>query len=180
MPGDHSIHLTLSVSTASDDRSTLLHLGVTVEPLLAQHSDESGKEGGSQTRIENGLDMDNGGIGTIPLRKSGIGTSRDVPKSSTGDNLKKSMVHFLVVRFELALYVDDESACDSGEQTGLLPRKCAINTATVVSVERTHEDQGGIHVFIILFDKVAVMIVGCALELVVELDAGVAGCSGKV
>jgi len=33
-PGDHSVHLVLSVPTAIDNRSTHLDLSVTVEPLL--------------------------------------------------------------------------------------------------------------------------------------------------
>ena len=35
VPGIHSIHLALSISTTVDERSTLLHLGKAVEPLFA-------------------------------------------------------------------------------------------------------------------------------------------------
>jgi len=65
--------------------------------------------------------MDNGAIGAIPHGKGGIGTGWDIPKRRTGDNLEEGMVHFLVVRFELGLNVENESGCDCGEQTSLFP-----------------------------------------------------------
>ena len=47
-------------------------------------------------------------------------------------------------------------------------------------VKNTHEDQRGIEVVIIFLRKVAVVFVGFALELVVEVDAGTAGRSKEV
>ena len=38
-----------------------------------------------------------------------------------------------------------------------------------------HEDQSAVHVFVIFLDKITIMIVSCALELVVELGARVTG-----
>ena len=58
VPGGHSVHLALSIPTAIDNGSTHLNQGITVEPLLAQHCDEGGEEGGRQTRIKDGLDAD--------------------------------------------------------------------------------------------------------------------------
>ena len=136
MPGDHSIHLSLPIPTTINNGSAHLHLGVTVEPLLAQHGDECGEEGSGQTRVKNGLDMDDGGIWTIPLGESGISTTWDVPKRGTGNDLEESIIHFLVIRLEVALHVDNESGCDSGEQTGLSPEKYGINTIIEVSTEK--------------------------------------------
>ena len=110
-PGDHSVHLAFPLSTAFNDGSTL-HRGITVQPLLSQHGDEGAKEGSRQTRVEDGLDANDGGIRASPLRESGIGTGWDVPKRGTGDNLEKGMIHFLVIWFHLALNVDDESGRD--------------------------------------------------------------------
>ena len=42
----------------------------------------------------------------------------------------------------------------------------------------THEDQGGIQILIVLFHEVTVVLVGLALELVVELDTS-AACRSK-
>jgi len=122
-PGDHTIHLTLSVSTAINDGSTHVHPGISIEPLLAQHGDERRKEGGGQTRVEDGLDMDDGGIRAIPFGKSGIGTSWDVPKQDAGDNFEEVVVHLLEIWFELFLDIEEESCCYGGEQTGLSPQK---------------------------------------------------------
>jgi hypothetical protein len=40
--------------------------------------------------------------------------------------------------------------------------------------KKTHENQGGIQVFVVFLYEVAVVVVGFAIELIVELDAGVA------
>ena len=40
--------------------------------------------------------------------------------------------------------------------------------------KNAHEDQRAIQVFIVFLDKVAVVIVGCTMKLIVELDGGVA------
>jgi len=114
--------------TAVDNGSTHLELGITVEPLLAQHGDERGEEGSGQARVKNGLDVDDGGIGAIPLRESGIVASWDVPKRRTGDNLEELVVYFLEIRFELALKINNESGCDCGKQTGLLSRKSKLTS----------------------------------------------------
>ena len=127
-PGDHSVHLALSMLTAVDNGSTHLNLSVTVEPLLAQHGDERGEKGSGQARIKNGLDVDDGGIGAIPLRESGIVASWDVPKRGTGDNLEELVAHFLEIRFEFVLDIDNERGCDCGKQTGLFPRESKLTS----------------------------------------------------
>ena len=80
--------------------------------------------------------MDDSGIGAIPLGEGGIGTSWDVPKLGTGDNLEEGVAHGLEIRFEFFLNVDNESGCDRGEQTGLSPRKNQINTTVEVEAEK--------------------------------------------
>ena len=75
MPGVHSIHLALSILTAINDRSTLLHLRIAVEPLFTQHCDERGEKGSGQTCVKDGLDTDNIGVRAAPLREGCNGTS---------------------------------------------------------------------------------------------------------
>ena len=75
MPGVHSIHLALSIPTAVDDRSTLLHLRIAVEPLFTQHREERGEKGSGQTCVKDGLDTDNIGVRAGPLREGCNGTS---------------------------------------------------------------------------------------------------------
>jgi len=136
VPGDHSVHFALSMPTAIDNESAHLDLGITIEPLLAQHGDKRGEEGSSQTTVKDGLDADNNGTEARTFRKSGIGASWNSPKLDAGDNLEKIVAHLLVIRLEVLLNVDNESGCKCGEQTGLYPHENCINTATDVCAKR--------------------------------------------
>ena len=46
--------------------------------------------------------------------------------------------------------------------------------------EATHKDQGGVQVFVVFLHEIAVIFVGFALKLVVELETGAAGRSKEV
>ena len=115
MPGIHSIHLALSIATAVNDGPTLLHLGITVEPLLAQHGDECSQKGSGQTCVRRGSDTDSVGTWTSPLREGGSGTGWGVPKRDVGDNHEELITHSLGIRLKAGLGGDDESGCDGGE-----------------------------------------------------------------
>ena len=43
--------------------------------------------------------------------------------------------------------------------------------------KETHKDQGGVQVFVVFLNKIAVVFVGFTLELIVELNTGVVGRS---
>ena len=87
MPGFHPVELAQPIPTAIGNRS--MALGITAEPLLAEHGDERSKEGDGQTREKDRLDVDDGGIGASPYRfvrgnaevgcflKSGIGDEHE-------------------------------------------------------------------------------------------------------
>ena len=119
--------------------------------------------------------MDDGTIGALPFRESGICTSGDVPKRGTGDDLEERVVHFFEIRLKFTLDIDDESGRDCGEQTGLLPTWGSHDVEA--HGENAHEYQRGIQIFIVPLDKVAVIIVRCLVELIVELDSLVASGS---
>ena len=121
MPGVHSVHLALSISTAVNDGPTLLYLGITVEPLFSQHGNECGKEGSGQTSVERSSNMDSIGARSGPLREGGSGTGQGVPKRDVGDNHEELIAHSLDIRLKTGLNGDDESGCDNGEQTSLSP-----------------------------------------------------------
>ena len=53
--------------------------------------------------------------------------------------------------------------------------RCGVNTNVEVSGKDAHEYQRGVQIFIVLLDKVVVVIVRRALELIVELDGGIVG-----
>ena len=119
MPGVHSVHLALSISTTVNDRSTFLHLRIAVEPLFAQHRDERGEKGSGQTRVKGGLDTDGVGIGAGPWRGNGSGTGWDIAKRDVGHNLEEAIAQLCVVWLEIGLNSNDESGCDRREQAGL-------------------------------------------------------------
>jgi len=115
VPGGHTIHLALPVSASIDDGSTHIHLSISGEPLFAQHGEKRGEEGSSQTRVQDGLDVNDGGIGAGPLGESGIGTSWDIAERGAGNDPEEIVAHLLKIRFEIALNVENESGCDCRE-----------------------------------------------------------------
>jgi len=86
------------------------------------------------------------------------------------------LAHFLKIRFKLVMNVDNERGCYRGEQTDLFPRGDWHHVRGRCGEENTHEDQPGIHFFVISSWSHG-RIIGFALELVAELDAGGAGHS---
>ena len=117
--------------------------------------------------------MDDGGIRAAPLRERSIWAGWDVSKRGTGNDLEEGMVHFLVIRLEVALDIDDESGCDRGEQTGLFPLS-QYRIYTRVR-KNAHKDMCCVQVSIVFLDKGTAIIVSCALKLIVELGASVSG-----
>ena len=128
VPSNHSVHLALSMPATIDDGSTHLRLGVTVQPLLAQHGDERGEKGSSQTRVKDGLNVDNGRIWAIPHGEFGGVTSGGIPKRSAGDDLEEGKAHLRVIGLKILLNVDDENRRNYGEQAGLFPRRSRLTT----------------------------------------------------
>ena len=120
MPCDHSVHLALSMSTAINSWFARLRLDITVEPLFAQYGDERGEEGKGQTGVEDGLDVDDSGIGATPLRKVYSRTGWGAPN---GDDPKEVITHLCKIRLKAPLDIENESRCDHGEQSGLSPQK---------------------------------------------------------
>ena len=126
-PGDHAVHLTLSVSTTINDGPTHIHPGISIEPLLAQHSDEGGKERGGKTRVKDGLDVDDSGIRAGPFREIGVGTGWGLLKQGVCDDLEEGIILLLNIWLKLVLDIEDESGCYSREQAGLFSQKKGRN-----------------------------------------------------
>ena len=179
-PDDHSVHLALSMPTAINCGSAHLRLSITVKPLFTQHGEEGGEEGSGQTRVKDGLDVYGGGVGAGPLRKSGGGISIDKPERDVEHNPGDGVVQLLIIRLEVLLDVDDKGGSDRREQTGLSPKRNESTPRSGWMGKNTHEDQRGIQIIIVFLRKVAVVFVGLALELVVEVDAWATGRSKEV
>ena len=77
--GDHPVHLALPMATAIGNGSAHLDLSVTNVPLLAQHGDGRGEEGSGRAGVEDGLDVDDSGIGAGLLRDSVVFAGEDLP-----------------------------------------------------------------------------------------------------
>ena len=60
------------------------------------------------------------------------------------------------------------------------PEEHEIDATIEASTGMTHEDQRGVQIFIVFLDKVAVILVGDMLELIVELIAGGFWCFREV
>jgi len=69
----------LPKAAAIDDGYVHLDLSVMIEPLFSQHGDKHCEEGSGQARVEDGLDVDDSGIGAGPLRDGSVFTDGDVP-----------------------------------------------------------------------------------------------------
>ena len=67
-------------------------------------------------RVKNGLGVEDGGVGASTLRENSIVASGDVPRRG------RVLAHFLKIRFELVINVDNKSGRYRGGQTGLFPR----------------------------------------------------------
>ena len=141
VPGVHSVHLALSIPTAVNDRSTLLHLRIAVEPLFTQHRDERGEKGSGQTCVKDGLDTDDIGVRAAPLTEGCNGTSLGMRGVGVvGYNLEEAVAQLRVIRLKIGLNCDDESGCDGGEQTSLFLRRTDQRNNRGEWGKNAHED----------------------------------------
>ena len=100
------------------------HVGrrVSVQPLLAEHREEGGEKGSSETRVQDSLDLDDRVWGTGPLREAWRVVSERGVVDLGDEDTEEGDSLITRVGLELRLDIEDESGGDSGEQTGLLPR----------------------------------------------------------
>ena len=74
-------------------------LGVTIEPLLAQHRNECSVEGGGQIGVEDRLYVNHSGAKAASLRED----SRVMFQRAISDNPEDTVAHFLKVWLEVVL-----------------------------------------------------------------------------
>jgi len=119
VPGDDAVEFPLPILAAFDGSPTHVGRCVSVQPLLAEHSEECGEERHGKTSVQQGLDLDD------RVRRAGpVGERRDFIAKSGVVNLvdedaEESGRFFVWVRLELGVEVDDEGGGDGGEQTSL-------------------------------------------------------------
>jgi len=138
-PGDDAVELPLSVLAPLDGRSSHVDRGVSVQPLLAEHREEGGEERSGETRVEDGLNLDDRARGTGPLWDCGDVTTEGSVVDLVDEDTKESGCLCAWVLLELGVDLDNECGCHGGEQTSLQtksarPQVGNINEPTKMSV----------------------------------------------
>ena len=119
VPCNDSIEFSLSVLAAFDSSPSHVGRCISIHPLLSEHREEGGEEGSSETREEDGLDVNNRVRSTGPLWEGG----RVVAKGSVIDLVDQDAEEggglVIRVRLEVGVDLDDECGGDGREQTSL-------------------------------------------------------------
>ena len=73
---------------------------------------------------------------------------------------------FTCIWLELRLDLDDEGGCHGGEQTSLCAESARLRPTN--TGKKTHEDQGGVHIFVVLLDELSIVFFRFMAVLLVE------------
>jgi len=119
MPGDDAVELPLPILAAFDGGSSHVSRGESVQPLLAEHCEESGEERSGETCVEEGLDLDDRAWGARPLWNCRNATTESSTVHCVNNNAKKSGGLFVRVWLEFGVDLDNERGGYGGEQTSL-------------------------------------------------------------
>jgi len=109
------IAFTLTVSTSLDHRPARIPQ-VSIQPLLAQHRDECGKQGDHETRIHETGDSDDLARWIFLGRWNGGGGRLVEAENKCAEEGGGLLVG---IGLEVRMDVDDEGGADGGEQTSL-------------------------------------------------------------
>ena len=115
VPRDNPVELALSILTAFDGRPSQVGRLILVQPLLAEHGKEGGEKGSSETRVENGLDLDYGVGRAGPLWEGRSVVSERGVVDLVDEDAEEGDSLVTRVGLELGLDVDDECGGDCGE-----------------------------------------------------------------
>ena len=107
-PGLDPIQLPFARPAPVCGRPVSFALPIPIEPLLPEHSEERRQEGGGQSRIEDALSLDDNWIVARPSRYGGCGIGREGTGSGVEEHLEQPVVHFLVIRLEIRLHIEDK------------------------------------------------------------------------
>ena len=126
IPGDNPVELSLSILATLDCRTSNVDRRVPVQPLLAEHREEGGEEGGRKTREEDCLNVDD-----LMRRACALRDRWDVAAKSgvvhlVGQDAEESSGLFVWVGLELGVDFYNEGGCYGREQTGLSSKSARV------------------------------------------------------
>ena len=127
VPRDDPIQFPLSILATFDGGSSHISRRISVQPLLAKHRQEGREKGSSETRVQDGLDLDDRGRRTRPLWEGGSVVSEGGIVDLVDEDTEEGGGLVTRVRLELGLDVEDEGGRDGGEQTSLQPPSARIH-----------------------------------------------------
>ena len=119
VPCDDPVELALTILAALNCSPSHIRRRVSVQPLFAKHREEGGEKCGGETRVKDGLGLDDRVRRACPLWESGGVVSEGGIVDLVDENTEESSSLTTRVGLELGLDVDDESRSDGGEQASL-------------------------------------------------------------
>ena len=169
VPADDTVEFALPVLAAFDCGPSQVVCHISVQPLLSKRCKEGGEERSGETRIEDGLDLNDHLWGTGPLWEGRNIISEGCIVCLVDQDTEEGSSLVVGVGAKFRLDVDDECGGDGGEQTSLHPRQ---HVYTGVSY-RTHEDEGRVQIFIVLLYELLVVFISFLAVGLVEFALGV-------
>ena len=118
MPADNTVEFPLPTLATFDGSPAHVGECVSVQPLFAEHREESGEERNGEAGIQHGLNLDDRAWRTRPLR-DGRNSVKSGVVHHVDDDAEESGGFFTWILLELGVDLDNEGGSDSGEQTSL-------------------------------------------------------------
>ena len=119
IPSHDSAKFSLPVLAAFDGRPSHVVRLIMVQPLLAEHCKEGGKERDGETSEEDGLDLDNRARRAGPLGEGGNVAPKGGVVDLVNEEAKEGSSLVVRIRLELGIHLDDKCGGDCREQTSL-------------------------------------------------------------
>ena len=159
IPCNDAIEFALPVLTAFYGGSSQVCRCVSVQPLFAEHRKEGGEESESETREEDGLNLDYPAGRACPLRRWRSRGRRVVSEAGVIDlvqnNTEEGCGYVVRILLEVGLDLYYEGGSDGREQTSLESSSSARVRPN--SGCETHEYQGGVQILVVFLHELLVV-----------------------
>ena len=119
IPSDDAVEFPLSILIALDGRASHVDRGISVQPLLPEHSEEGGEDGSGEAGVQHCLHLYNHDGRTGPLWERRDVATKGGAVYFVDQDAKKGVRLVVGVWLESGTDLDDECGCHGREQTGL-------------------------------------------------------------